>query len=90
MNDADDLHIRRIRLENVRGIEIIELEPGKVTKLEGKTGAGKTSFREGTDPSEIACQRGVASDMTIITSQDFAFAASVLGIELGETQRARR
>ena len=46
--------------------------------------------REGTDPSEIACQRGVASDMTIITSQDFAFAASVLGIELGETQRARR
>lgn len=47
MPEGDELTITRITLRNVRGIELIELEPGKVTKLEGKTGAGKTSFREG-------------------------------------------
>jgi hypothetical protein len=34
--------------------------------------------REGTDPSECACQRGIASDLTMITSRDFARAAESL------------
>lgn len=34
--------------------------------------------REGSDPHELACQRGVASDMTVLTSGDFERAATVL------------
>ena len=34
--------------------------------------------RDGTDPKEHACVRGVASDMTVITSGDFAKAAMLL------------
>lgn len=35
--------------------------------------------REGSDPNEVACIRGVASDMTMITSGDFAEAARIVG-----------
>lgn len=34
--------------------------------------------RKGSDPEEVACQRGTASDLTIITSADFEWAAAVL------------
>lgn len=34
--------------------------------------------RDGCDLSELACQRGVASDMTILTSQDFRDARRAL------------
>jgi len=74
---SDDLHITRIRLENVRGIELIELEPGKVTKLEGKTGTGKTSFREGVRAAfqsksdrPILVRRGAEEASTIIELSD--------------------
>ncbi len=33
---------------------------------------------EGVNLQEVACQRGVASDLTLITSQDFRRAAEVL------------
>lgn len=47
MPESDELTITRITLRDVRGIEFIEISPGKVTQIEGRTGAGKTSFREG-------------------------------------------
>ena len=36
--------------------------------------------RPGCDLKELACSRGIASDMTIITSKDFRRAAEVLGL----------
>lgn len=39
--------------------------------------------RKGSDPKEIACSRGTASDTTIITSYNFAEAARVLGLDDG-------
>lgn len=39
--------------------------------------------RKDSDPKEVACSRGAASDMTMITSGDFAEAARVLGMEDG-------
>lgn len=35
--------------------------------------------RESSAPDELACQRGTASDMTVLKSGDFARAAEVLG-----------
>ena len=34
--------------------------------------------REGCDPNEVACKRGTASDMTMLTSSDFQRASKVL------------
>lgn len=39
--------------------------------------------RSGCDLSEIACERGVASDLTIITSGDFRRASDVLNAPTG-------
>lgn len=41
--------------------------------------------REGGDLSEVACQRGTASDLTIITSADFRRARAALALA-GEKQ----
>ena len=35
-------------------------------------------YRPNTDLKEVACQRGTASDLTIITSGDFAVAAELV------------
>jgi hypothetical protein len=40
-----------------------------------------TMHRIGSDPSEVACQRGTASDLTIITSGDFQRAYEALPLK---------
>jgi len=43
--------------------------------------------REGSDPAELACQRGVASSATCLTSADFERAFELL-LELGDGEFA--
>lgn len=41
------LHIKRIELRNWLGIKELEVSPGKINKVDGDSGAGKTSLIEG-------------------------------------------
>jgi energy-coupling factor transporter ATP-binding protein EcfA2 len=43
---SDALTIARVRVENIRGIEALEVEPGHLTTITGRTGAGKSSVIE--------------------------------------------
>ncbi|MEK4351300.1 hypothetical protein MKX41_10670 [Paenibacillus sp. FSL R5-0475] len=43
------LHIKRIELRNWLGIKELEVSPGKINKVDGDSGAGKTSLIEGLE-----------------------------------------
>jgi hypothetical protein len=77
MNHWDEFREReRMRLESARQ-EIADQEE-RIAELEKALKPFADMHRPGTDPKELACSRGVASDMTILTSGDFERAASAL------------
>lgn len=59
-----------------------ELKVAELERRVGVLGMALKPFakmhREGCDLNELACSRGVASDLTIITSGDFANASAAL------------
>ena len=40
------MKVAKIQIQNILGIENLEILPGKVTKIEGRNGSGKTSALE--------------------------------------------
>ena len=50
----------------------------RIERLQEALGPFAAMHREGSDPLEVACSRGVASDLTIFVSADFAYADKVL------------
>lgn len=57
----DRVHVKRLRIDNVLGIEHLELEPGKITVLSGPNESGKTSVLEA-----IASVVGGGHDATLL------------------------
>ncbi len=70
------MRVVRIDVENILGIEKLSVEPGALTVVTGKNGAGKTSFleairaiaREGHDPSLL--RTGAERGMVRLTLDD--------------------
>lgn len=56
----------------------------RVQELKGVLRPFAAMDRPGCDLSEVACERGTASDLTVITSSDFRKAAEVLEGEFGD------
>lgn len=53
--------VKRISIRNILGIEELQVEPGRITKISGKNGSGKTSFLEA-----IRALLGGGHDATLI------------------------
>lgn len=80
---SDNLLFRlRERVEHARAVKSnVSLHPDQVLALVECTEALRTFAamdRPDCDLSEWACSRGIASDMTILTSRDFRQAADAL------------
>ena len=56
----------------------VEADERRIKELEEALQPFAWMHRSGTDPNELACIRGTASDMTMLPSGDFARAATLL------------